>query len=87
MSATGFEPLFLAHGSPMLAIADSAAHRFLKELGPSLPRPRAIVVLSPHWETEGLRVSAPARCAPSMISAAFPAPCSRSSIRPAPRKM
>lgn len=59
MSATGFEPLFLAHGSPMLALVDSAAHRFLKELGPSLPRPRAIVVLSPHWETDGLRVSAP----------------------------
>ncbi|NBN65618.1 dioxygenase family protein [Pannonibacter tanglangensis] len=51
--------LFLAHGSPMLAIEDSAAHRFLRTLGSSLPRPKAIVILSPHWETEGLRVSAP----------------------------
>ena len=58
-SASTFAPMFLAHGSPMLAIEDSAAHQYLKSLGDSLPRPRAIIVLSPHWETEGLRVSAP----------------------------
>ncbi|MFN4008736.1 MAG: DODA-type extradiol aromatic ring-opening family dioxygenase [Pannonibacter sp.] len=57
--ASTFAPMFLAHGSPMLAIEDSAAHQFLKSLGNGLPRPRAIIVLSPHWETEGLRVSAP----------------------------
>ncbi|ADZ68482.1 dioxygenase [Polymorphum gilvum] len=52
-------PLFLAHGSPMLAITDMPARRFLGDLGRSLPRPRGIVILSPHWETDGLRVSAP----------------------------
>ena len=33
--------LFLSHGSPMLAITDSPARRFLLELGRALPRPEA----------------------------------------------
>lgn len=45
--------LFISHGSPMLAIQDSPARRFLAELGKSLPRPRAIVVFSAHWESLG----------------------------------
>lgn len=45
--------LFISHGSPMLAIEDSPARRFLLELGKTLPRPKAIVVASAHWETSG----------------------------------
>ena len=45
--------LFTSHGSPMLAIADSPARRFLLELGKSLPRPKAIIVASAHWESAG----------------------------------
>ena len=44
--------LFLSHGSPMLAVEDSAAGRFLDRLGPGLPRPRAIVVASAHFLTD-----------------------------------
>ncbi|HAV34881.1 MAG TPA: dioxygenase, partial [Massilia sp.] len=43
--------LFLSHGSPMLAIQDTPARRFLQGLGATLPRPEAIVVVSAHWET------------------------------------
>jgi 4,5-DOPA dioxygenase extradiol len=43
--------LFLSHGSPMLALQDSPARRFLQGLGTSLPRPKAIAVVSAHWET------------------------------------
>lgn len=43
--------LFVSHGSPMLALQDSPARRFLLELGSLLPRPKAIVVVSAHWET------------------------------------
>lgn len=43
--------LFISHGSPMLALRDSPARRFLSELGQSLARPRAILVASAHWET------------------------------------
>ena len=45
--------IFLSHGSPMLALQDSPARRFLQGLGTSLPRPQAIVVVSAHWETRG----------------------------------
>lgn len=45
--------LFVSHGSPMLALEDSPAHRFLQELGRTLPRPEAIIVVSAHWETRG----------------------------------
>ena len=43
--------LFISHGSPMLALQDSPARRALAELGRTLPRPRAILVASAHWET------------------------------------
>jgi len=45
--------IFLSHGSPMLALQDSPARRFLQGLGQALPRPQAIVVVSAHWETRG----------------------------------
>ncbi|MDP4095765.1 dioxygenase [Paenibacillus sp. P96] len=43
--------LFVAHGSPALAVEDNAYTRFLKELGSRLPRPRGIVVFSAHWDS------------------------------------
>lgn len=45
--------IFVSHGSPMLALHDSPARRFLQGLGKSLPRPKGIVVVSAHWETAG----------------------------------
>lgn len=45
--------LFISHGSPMLAIQESSAHRFLSELGQTLPKPTAILVASAHWESIG----------------------------------
>ena len=41
--------LFLSHGSPLLAVEDSPAGRFLDGLGDRLPRPTAIVVASAHF--------------------------------------
>ncbi|MBO6758028.1 MAG: dioxygenase [Roseibium sp.] len=52
-------PVFLAHGAPTLATADIPAHHFLKGFAGGRPGPTGIVVLSPHWETPDLRVSAP----------------------------
>jgi len=43
--------LFLSHGSPMTAIENSPAHRFLTGLGATLPRPKAVLAVSAHWET------------------------------------
>lgn len=43
--------LFLSHGSPMLALTDTPARRFLGAYGAELERPKAIVVASAHYET------------------------------------
>ena len=53
--------LFISHGSPMLAVVDSAARRFLKDLGTRLPRPTAVVVISAHYDTPLTEITAGAR--------------------------
>lgn len=49
--------LFVSHGSPMFAVEPGAAGAALARLGATLDAARAIVVVSPHWQTPGLRVS------------------------------
>jgi len=44
--------LFVSHGAPTLAVEDGAAHRFLAGLGERLGRPRAILMISAHFEAE-----------------------------------
>lgn len=46
--------LFLGHGSPMNVISDVPERRVWRQLGQVLPRPRAILVVSAHWETHGV---------------------------------
>ncbi|AFH59934.1 DODA-type extradiol aromatic ring-opening family dioxygenase [Paenibacillus caseinilyticus] len=48
--------LFLAHGSPMLAIEDTEYARFLGRLAKGI-RPKAIVIFTAHWESEITTVS------------------------------
>jgi 4,5-DOPA dioxygenase extradiol len=43
--------LFVPHGSPMFALHPGAAGAAMTRVVAQLPKPRAIVVLSPHWET------------------------------------
>ena len=50
--------LFLGHGSPMNAIEDNGFCRAWQALGKRLPKPRAILCISAHWETRGIYVSA-----------------------------
>src|SRR5437764_1362611 len=44
--------LFLSHGSPMHAVESGAAGELWSELGRTLPRPRALLMASAHWETQ-----------------------------------
>ncbi|MDQ0315962.1 DODA-type extradiol aromatic ring-opening family dioxygenase [Amorphus orientalis] len=44
--------LFLSHGSPMLVLTETPAHRFLASYAEDLERPSAIVLVSAHYETE-----------------------------------
>lgn len=49
--------LFISHGSPMLALQPGASGPALERLAGALPRPKAIVVMSAHWESHELLVS------------------------------
>jgi len=57
-NVTVFAPsLFISHGAPTFAIEPGELGVKLAQLGPSLTGARAIVVVSPHWQTQGLSVS------------------------------
>ena len=43
--------LFVPHGAPTFALQPGAAGAAMSQLAQSLGAPRAIVVVSPHWET------------------------------------
>jgi 4,5-DOPA dioxygenase extradiol len=50
--------LFIGHGSPMNAIEDNEFTTAWKNLGKTLPKPKAILCVSAHWETRGTYVTA-----------------------------
>jgi 4,5-DOPA dioxygenase extradiol len=50
--------LFVGHGSPMNAIEDNEFSRTWRAVGKALPRPKAILCISAHWETWGTLVTA-----------------------------
>lgn len=49
--------LYISHGSPMLALEPGASGPALVRLAGELPKPRAIVIVSAHWENNELLVS------------------------------
>ena len=49
--------LFIGHGSPMNIIMNNSYTRSLIALGKSIPRPKAIMVVSAHWLTSGTCVT------------------------------
>lgn len=56
MSTSPLPTLFISHGSPMFALEPGIAGPKLKALGQTLPRPKAIAIISPHWMTRGAAV-------------------------------
>jgi 4,5-DOPA dioxygenase extradiol len=50
---TTMPALFISHGAPTVAIDNSEARAFLAGLGGTLGRPKAIVMVSAHWEVAG----------------------------------
>ncbi len=50
--------LFLGHGSPMNAIEENEFVQGFRSIAAGLPKPRAILCVSAHWETRGTFVTA-----------------------------
>lgn len=51
MNAATWPALFVSHGAPTLPVEPGATRDFLSTLGTALGRPRAVIVVSAHWET------------------------------------
>jgi 4,5-DOPA dioxygenase extradiol len=49
--------LFVGHGNPMNAIMPNEYSRKWKEIGDKLPKPKAILCISAHWQTRGTMVT------------------------------
>lgn len=66
--------LFISHGSPMFALEPGLLGPNLRAVGESLTDITAVLVVSPHWQTRGVRVGSSA--APETIHdfGGFPAP-------------
>jgi len=50
--------LFVGHGNPMNAIEENEFVEGWRNLGKTLPKPKAILCVSAHWETKGTFVTA-----------------------------
>ncbi|WP_129019605.1 4,5-DOPA-extradiol-dioxygenase [Edaphocola flava] len=50
--------LFLGHGSPMNAIEENEFVQGFRNAAKGIPKPKAIICISAHWETKGTMVTA-----------------------------
>jgi 4,5-DOPA dioxygenase extradiol len=55
--ATSMPVLFVGHGSPMNAIEENDSTRGWREVAAHMPKPKAILCVSAHWESRGVFVS------------------------------
>ena len=79
--------LFLSHGSPMHAVEPGDAGDAWRALAASIPRPRAVLIASAHWETALPMLTGRDGSRRSTISAAFPrsSTASATTLRARPR--
>ena len=62
MSSTARTPvLFVSHGAPTFAIEPGLLGPRLRTLGTQLPELKAVLVVSPHWQSKDVRVMSTAR--------------------------
>lgn len=58
-TSTGLAPVFfISHGAPTFALEPGRLGPLLRAAGQQLQGVKAVLVVSPHWQTRGVRVSA-----------------------------
>lgn len=57
-STTKMPVLFVGHGNPMNALIENQFTNGFKQIAKQLPKPNAILVISAHWFTNGIKVTA-----------------------------
>ncbi|WP_269929572.1 dioxygenase family protein [Aminobacter sp. HY435] len=53
---TSLPTLFISHGGPDIVLADTPARHYLETVSKLMPKPKAIVIVSAHFETDGVAV-------------------------------
>ena len=71
---THLAPLFVSHGPPTIVADEVPTREFLRGLGATVSRPRAILCVSAHWETDAPAVSTAAAPATIHDFYGFPKP-------------
>ena len=66
--------LFISHGSPMWALEPGMLGPALQRIGRTLSGLTAVVIVSPHWQTQDMRVAATATPQTIHDFGGFPAP-------------
>lgn len=66
--------LFVSHGPPTFALEPGKAGPLLADLGKRLPRPKAVLVVSPHWMTRDVQITGSLRPSTVHDFGGFPAP-------------
>lgn len=51
-----FPSLFISHGSPALMLMDNTTSNFYKTLANKFEKPKYIIIVSAHWETQYLKI-------------------------------
>ena len=49
--------LFIGHGNPMNALSDNSFTKSLKKLSETIEKPKAVLVISAHWQTRGTSIT------------------------------
>jgi 4,5-DOPA dioxygenase extradiol len=71
---TRMPTVFVSHGAPTFALEPGLAGPQLSALGTTLPRPQAVLIVSPHWMTPHARVGLSERPATIHDFGGFPQP-------------
>lgn len=74
MDISTFPTLFVSHGAPTFALEPGVAGGALRAFASSLPKPRAVLMLSPHWMSDGLRLTGASHPPTVHDFGGFPAP-------------